>query len=250
MELHVFDDRPLTGASAAELVAQRVNDAIAHRGWANLVLATGTSQFEMLDALTGRDVDWTKVSVFHLDEYVGLGDQHPASFVKYLVERFVEPVRALGAFHPIQGDAPDPQAECERVGAILEKHPVDVACVGIGENGHLAFNDPPADFTTSQRYLVVELDEDCRKQQVGEGWFESLQDVPTHAISMSIRQILDARTIVCTVPDRRKARAVREAVEGRVNPRVPASILQRHDDCHLFLDAEAAGLLADRGGTA
>ena len=183
------------------------------------------------------------MTAFHLDEYVGMAETHPASFRKYLRERFVEKVGELAAFHFLDGEA-DPAGECGRVGAILREHPIDVACVGIGENGHLAFNDPPADFDTTEPYLLVELDDACRAQQLGEGWFATLDDVPTRAISMSVRQILASRCIVCTVPDERKALAVKNTLEGEVTNAVPASILREHADSHLFLDAPAARLLS------
>jgi len=242
MERNVFETKQEMGEAAASLAAERINAAIAEKGAANVILATGASQFEMLAALVEKDVDWSKVTAFHLDEYVGMPETHPASFRKYLRERFHEKVPALKAFHYIHGEG-DPAAECRRVGAILREHPIDVACVGIGENGHLAFNDPPADFETDEPYIVVELDEACRRQQLGEGWFETLEDVPTRAISMSIRQILASRCIVCTVPDRRKAEAVRKTLTGEVTNRAPASILREHADCHLFLDTPAASLL-------
>ena len=169
------------------------------------MLATGASQFEMLASLVEQPgIDWPRVTAFHLDEYIGLPETHPASFRKYLRERFVSRV-PVGQFHYVRGDAPDPLDECRRLGELIGAAPVDVACIGIGENGHLAFNDPPADFAIDDPFLVVDLDAACRLQQVGEGWFASLEDVPTQAISMSIRQILRARRIVCCVPDQRKA---------------------------------------------
>jgi len=243
METRIFPTKGETGAAAAALAAKRLNAAIADRGSANLILATGASQFEVLATLVAADVDWPKVTAFHLDEYVGMAETHPASFRKYLRERFVEKVPALAAFHFLDGET-DPAAECQRVGAILRRHPIDVACVGIGENGHLAFNDPPADFETLEPYLVVELDDPCRAQQLGEGWFATLDDVPTRAISMSVRQIMLSRCIVCTVPDERKAVAVKNTLEGEVSNAVPASILREHPDSHLFLDAPAASLLS------
>jgi len=179
--------------------------------------------------------------MFHLDEYVGIAETHPASFRRYLRERIVERVHPA-AFHFLAGDAADAAAECRRVGALLEQRPVDVAFVGIGENGHLAFNDPPADFTTEEPYLVVELDEPCRRQQLGEGWFASLSDVPRRAISMSVRQILKAREILCIVPDARKAQAVRDCLDGPVSPLHPSSILQTHQRTTLYLDRDSAAL--------
>ncbi|MBN1360153.1 MAG: glucosamine-6-phosphate deaminase [Sedimentisphaerales bacterium] len=231
--------------AAASGAAETMRRAIAERGQANVILATGASQFEMLAHLTAaRDVDFSRVVMFHLDEYIGLAPDHPASFRRYLKERFVDQVRPLKAVHFVNGDAEDPAQECTRLGALILAHPIDVACVGIGENGHLAFNDPPADFETEEPYLVVGLDEQCRRQQLGEGWFETLADVPDRAISMGIRQILKSKRIVVTVPDRRKAEAVRNALEGPITPACPASILRTHNDCHIFLDKPAASLLS------
>ncbi len=203
------------------------------------------SQFEMLENLVREpDLSWGDVTIFHLDEYIGLDDNHPASFCRYLRERFESklPVRPA-AFHYIDGRAPDPRRECARVGELIRMHPIDVACVGIGENGHLAFNDPPADFDADDPYIIVTLDEAYRRQQMGEGWFDSMDDVPSQAISMSIRQIMKSRQIVVICPDTRKAEAVRKTVRGDVTSICPASILQKHPDCKLFLDQNAAELL-------
>ena len=247
MHMIVSNSRAACGRAAAECAAQAIRAAIDANGAAAVILATGASQFDMLDALVrANGIGWAKVTCFHLDEYIGLPAAHPASFRRYLKERFVdrlpEPPRA---FHYVGGEAPDPEAECRRLGDLLREHTIDAAMVGIGENGHLAFNDPPADFRTAEPYLVVDLDEACRRQQLGEGWFETLDDVPRRAISMSVRQIMASRTIVCTVPDRRKAEAVRAAVEGPVTPDVPASILQEHPSATLYLDTESASLLAE-----
>jgi glucosamine-6-phosphate deaminase len=188
-------------------------------------------------------IDWSRVTAFHLDEYVGMSTDHPASFRRYLKERFVDRLPVpIGAFHYIDAEL-DPEAECRRLAELIAPVTIDVAFVGIGENGHLAFNDPPADFRTEEPYLVVELDEACRRQQLGEGWFESLEAVPERAISMSVRQIMKSAAIVCTVPDARKATAVARTLNGPVTPDVPASILQRHPDCHLYLDVHSAGEL-------
>jgi glucosamine-6-phosphate deaminase len=195
----------------------------------------------MLQELVKAKVDWSRVTVFHLDEYIGIPETHPASFRKYLRERFVELVHPA-AFYAIDGEA-DPQKECARLNKIIRKHPIEVAFVGIGENGHLAFNDPPADFDTREPFIVVELDEACRRQQMGEGWFPTLEDVPQKAISMSIRQIMKSSTIICSVPDGRKARAVKNTLEEPVSQLVPASILTTHKDAHLFLDQRSASLL-------
>lgn len=244
MNVQQFASKEAMGAAAAADGAAKIREALAARGEVNIIVATGASQFEMLEALTReRGIDWSQVTVFHLDEYVGLSIEHPASFRKYLKERFEDrlpgPVRA---FHYLNGEE-GAEAECERVGALIAEAPIEVAFVGIGENGHLAFNDPPADFETEKPYLVVSLDEACRQQQFGEGWFPSFEAVPEKAISMSVRQIMKSGSIICTVPDERKAQAVRNAVEGGVTPEVPASILQQHGDCVLYLDEAAARLL-------
>ena len=246
MELHVFETKDEMGRAAADVAAGAIGEAIENAGEAHIVLATGASQFEMLASLVARDVDWSKVTAFHLDEYIGLPASHPAGFRRYLQEHFVDKAPALRKFHAVDGEVPDPAAECERLGDAIRQLQIDVACIGIGENGHLAFNDPPADFDTDEPFIIVELDEDCRKQQVGEGWFASVADVPTHAISMSIREILRAKRIVCTVPDERKAPAMKGAIEGEVTNHLPASILQQHPDCHLFADESAVSLLSER----
>lgn len=231
---------------AAAIGAQLIRDALNRRGEASIVVATGLSQVEMLQHLVEADsVDWSRVTAFHLDEYVGLSADHPASFRKYLKERFVDQLpEDLRAFHFIDAED-DPQAEIRRLNKLIANVTIDIAFIGIGENGHLAFNDPPADFQTTDPYLLVTLDEACRRQQLGEGWFPSLDEVPSQAVSMSIHQILLSNAIVCTVPDRRKAEAVRDALEGPVTPDVPASILQRDAACRLFLDQDAASLLSD-----
>lgn len=246
MNVVVSESAGAMAEKAAACAAEAVRAALAARGEARIIVATGASQFGFLAALTAAPrIDWTRVTGFHLDEYVGLSVGHPASFRNYLRARFVGALPApLRAFHEVDGEAPDLAAECRRLKALLDAGPVDVACVGIGENGHLAFNDPPADFETEEAYLVVALDEACRRQQVGEGWFASLADVPTHALSMSIRQIMKSRQIVCTVPDGRKAEAVRRTVKGPVSAQCPASILQAHKDCTLYVDPASASLLA------
>jgi len=241
MKISVRDTKVEVGKDAALKGASLINEAIHYRGFANIIVATGSSQFEMLDELVKADIDWTKVRAFHLDEYIGMSDSHPASFRKYLKDRFVDRV-ALKAFHYINGEH-DPEGECLRLGALIAQHPVDVAFIGIGENGHLAFNDPPADFETETPYLVVELDEVCRGQQLGEGWFPTLEDVPKTAISMSVRQIMKSKAIICTVTEKRKAKAVKSAVEGGLTPDLPASILAEHESVWTFLDREAASLL-------
>ena len=244
MKVDVSDTKQALGAKAAKDGAERVRAALRERGEANIIVATGASQFEMLSELVKfSDIRWDKVTAFHLDEYVGLPITHPASFRLYLWQRFVSRLPLpLRAFHYVNAEK-DPAGECRRLGEIIRKHPIDVAFIGIGENGHVAFNDPPADFKTEEPYLVVNLDEACRRQQMGEGWFPTLNDVPQQAISMSVRQIMKSTHIVCTVPDERKAKAVKGAVEGAVTPGVPASILQEHSSCDLFLDRASASML-------
>ena len=243
MDVREFATKAELGRAAAVDAAAALGEAIAQRGRAHVIAATGASQFEFLDALTATTaIDWPRVVFFHLDEYVGLPESHPASFRRYLKERIVARVRP-GGFHFIEGDAADPAAEARRVGELIRAHPIDAAFVGIGENGHLAFNDPAADFETEEPYLLVTLDEACRRQQLGEGWFKGLEDVPRRAISMSVRQILKSQRIVCVVPDARKARAVRECLEEDVSPLRPASILRTHPRTTLYLDKASASLL-------
>lgn len=240
MHINVSANAEELGRIAGETAAVLIRKAIAENDTANIILATGTSQFRTLQQLVSEQgIDWSKVVMFHLDEYIGLPITHPASFRKYLQERFISKVPALKVSYLINGEA-DPEEECERLGQLISKHQIDVALVGIGENGHLAFNDPPADFETEQPYLIVELDEPCRRQQLGEGWFKSIEEVPGQAISMSVRQIMRSKHIICSVPDERKAVAVKNTVEQKVSELYPASILQLHADCTLFLDKESS----------
>jgi len=242
MRVKTYIDRRTMSRAAARRAGQALREAIGARGHARIVAATGASQLDFLEALTATpDIDWTRVEMFHLDEYIGLPIDHPASFRKYLLDRLI---RKAGITHYHLLDAErDAASVADQVGRELSRDPIDVAFAGIGENGHLAFNDPPADFLTERPYLIVTLDDACRRQQVGEGWFASVADVPSQAISMSVRQILKAREIICVVPDARKARAVRMCAEGEVSPMAPASILQTHVNTTLYLDRDsAAGL--------
>ena len=244
-EMNIFKatTKQETSEAAAHVASTKLRNALETNGNASFIVATGASQFDFLAALTADEtIDWDNTTMFHLDEYIGIPETHPASFRKYLRERLVNIVQP-GTVHFLDGKADDPQAECNRLNRIISQHRIDVAFVGIGENGHLAFNDPPADFETTDPYILVALDEACRLQQVGEGWFAGLNEVPTQAISMSIRQILKAQTIICTVPDERKAEAVRNCLHGEITPMHPASILQTHSDCTVFLDAGSASLL-------
>jgi len=247
MERIIFKSKSQLGAAAAKRAAELIRNAIQARGNANITLATGASQFEVLEHLVvEKSIDWAKVVMFHLDEYIGIGAGHPASFRKYLKERFVDKVGTLKAVHFVNGDAADPRQECRRLGKTIAENPIDVTLAGIGENGHLAFNDPPADFETQEPYIVVRLDEKCRMQQLGEGWFETLDDVPISAISMSIRQIMKSVALIVSVADRRKAQAIKCALEGPVTPNCPASVLRQHSNCTMLLDEESASLLSDR----
>lgn len=244
MKIIVSENKIRLGEKAGEMAASAIREAIAKKGTANIILATGQSQFETLEKLVSeKGIDWGKVRMFHLDEYIGLEESSKAGFREYLKERFIEKVTPLLEIHLINGEADDPEQECERLGQIIQKHPIDLAFVGIGENGHLAFNDPPADFKTENTYLVVNLDEKCREQQLGEGWFASVDDVPRQAISMSIKQMMKAKKIICACPDSRKAQAVKNCITLPVSNLHPASILQEHPDCTLFLDNASAALL-------
>jgi glucosamine-6-phosphate deaminase len=243
VDIRLFDDPASLGRAAADSAAGLIEDAVASRGRARIIAATGASQFQFLEALTRhRDLPWRQVELFHLDEYLGLPATHRASFRRYLLDRLIEPT-GIVTTHLLDGEL-DPELVCQAAGRAIAEAPIDVAFVGIGENAHLAFNDPPADFDTREPYLVVALDDACRRQQVGEGWFASLAEVPSRAISMSVSQILASRRILAIVPDLRKADAVRRSVEGPVTPHVPASILQVHDATTLFLDRGSASLLS------
>lgn len=247
MRVTICGDKRDVGFQAAQAGALKIRQAIGTKGGAVIVLATGASQFEMLNALVQQDVDWSKVEVFQLDEYVGISEKHPASFQKYLKDRFVDQVKNLKAFHAMDGVAENPDAEAQRLSFLIAERPVDVTFLGIGENGHLAFNDPPANFDAEEPYLVVTLADRCRKQQVGEGWFSCIDDVPVQAISMSIRQILRSRSIICSVPDQRKARAVAMCLYDQISPLSPCSVLRRRSECSLFLDRPSSMLvLGDR----
>ena len=248
MHIIISENVKKLGALAGKKAGDLIRTAIREKGAADIILATGTSQFETLLQLVNEpDIDWSQVTMFHLDEYLGLPETHPASFRRYLRERFVSKV-TLREFHLINGEA-EGRVECERLNALLRNRTIDVALVGIGENGHLAFNDPPADFQTEDPFIIVELDERCRKQQLGEGWFNALQEVPRQAISMSIGQIMKSKHIICSVPDARKAVAVKNSVEEKISNLYPASILQQHPDCYLFLDVASASKLSPEQST-
>ena len=241
MEINIQQTKDELGKAAASKGADLIRKALERKGQANIILATGSSQFEMLSALIEEEIDWSKITAFHLDEYIGISINHPASFRKYLKERFVDKV-SIKEFHFIDGEA-DPSREIGRLNALIEEHQIDVAFIGIGENAHLAFNDPPADFETTVPYIEVELDQDCRQQQFNEGWFSSVEEVPEKAISMSVNHILKSTAIICTVPGERKALAVKRTFENGVVPDVPASALKSHELVFLFLDKDSSSSL-------
>jgi glucosamine-6-phosphate deaminase len=243
MLIKVFDDKATLGRSAAEQAATAIRRAISERGEARIVAATAASQLEFLDALTkSPGIDWSKVEAFHLDEYIGLPITHPGSFRKMLMEQLVGKT-GIKRYHLLAGDASDPAAVVREASKQIASAPIDIAFLGIGENGHIAFNDPPADFNTEEPYIMVNLDEACRQQQVGEAWFADISQVPKQALSMSARQILKAKEILAVVPDKRKAQAIKACFEGEVSPMAPASILRRHPNATLYLDTNSASLL-------
>lgn len=243
MVIQCFDDKQEMARSAAERAATVLRQVIQQNGKARLIAATGAAQFAFLEVLTKLpNIDWPRVEMFHLDEYIDIPESHPASFRRFLKERLIEKT-GIVHHHLLNGEV-DPAQEIRDVGNAVRSVPVDVAFVGVGENGHLAFNDPPADFETEEPYLIVELDEACRRQQLGEGWFATLDDVPRRAISMSIRQILKTKEIICFVPDARKAKAVKTCFEGEIGPLAPASILRTHKQTTVYLDKESAALLS------
>jgi len=243
LTVQIFPDGAALGKAAAQFAADRLQSAVAEQGNANLILATGASQFAFLEAFRKLPVEWSKITVFHLDEYLGLSDQHPASFRRYLRERILDLVKPRQVYY-LQGDAADPLAETVRYEQLLAAHPVDVACIGIGENGHIAFNDPPvADFNDPRLVKIVDLDPACRRQQLGEGWFPTLDDVPKQALSLTIPAIMHCKTISCVVPDERKAEAVYNTLHGPVSTACPASILRSHKDAVLFLERFSASKL-------
>lgn len=241
INLTISKDVKLNGKRAAELIANLINEAIKERGKARIVVSTGSSQFEMFETLIKLDVDWSKVEMFHLDEYVNLPESHIASFRKYLKERFVSKVNLKAAYF-VSGEG-NIEENISYLTKELRKDIIDVGIIGIGENGHIAFNDPPADFETDEAYKVVTLDQKCRAQQVGEGWFKSIEDVPTQAISMTPKEIMKARHIVTVAPHSVKADAIYKTITTPISPMVPATLLKTHPDWHLFIDDASASKL-------
>ncbi len=242
MKLQLEADRRALPAAAARHAASSLRRVINQNGKARIVAATGASQLEFLQELTSlTGIDWLQVELFHLDEYVGIPEDHPASFRRYLRENLIDKT-GIRNYHFLDGTRPVNDVIRE-VGRELTSAPVDIMFAGIGENGHLAFNDPPANFDTTDPYILVNLDEACRRQQVGEGWFARMENVPTTAISMSIRQMMKADELLLVVPDVRKAAAVKAAIEGEITPQVPASIIRTHPTVTLYLDEPAASML-------
>jgi glucosamine-6-phosphate deaminase len=248
VDIAIYSDRATMSHAAANHAADALKNCIRVKGRARIIAATGASQIDFLEVLTAaQDIDWSRVEMFHLDEYVGVSIDHPAGFRRYLLDRLINKV-GIRRYHLLDGET-DPEHVARDAGKALAERTVDVAFVGIGENGHLAFNDPPADFATEQAYLIVTLDDACRRQQVAEGWFASMDDVPAQAISMSIRQILKSTEIIAVVPDARKAEAVKACVEGPMSPMAPASVLQTHPNTTLYLDQDSAALLTGHAKT-
>lgn len=246
MNIVIQKSKSSLGKEAGKMAANILRQTIQQKGSANIILATGSSQFETLNQLIIESgIDWGKVMMFHLDEYINLPIEHKASFRKYLQDRFISRVSPLKSVNFINGET-QPEQECKRLAEIIKKNPIDLALVGIGENGHLAFNDPPADFETNDPYLIANLDHTCRQQQVNEKWFGSIEEVPLRAISMSIKQVMKSKYIICSVPGLRKAQAVKDSLEGPVTNMHPASILQSHSNCYLFLDNDSATLLSNK----
>jgi glucosamine-6-phosphate deaminase len=240
LRIEIFDKTEDMGKASAAYVAGKLNEAILEKGTANLILGTGASQFPFLNVLLKKSIDWGKISLFHLDEYIGLSDQHPASFRRFLRERVADIVHPLNVYY-LNGDAADISSEIMKYEMLLTNHPIDVACIGIGENGHIAFNDPAvADFNDPQYLKVVEMDEACRRQQVGEGWFPAINHVPKEAVTLTIRAIMDCKALSCSVPDERKSEAVYNALTGKISSSCPASVLRMHNEARLFLDKFAA----------
>ncbi len=242
MKIVIKDNPAELGKAAGSAAARIIRKAMQEKGEVNLILATGTSQFETLNQLTIEEIDWSGVILFHLDEYIGLPRSSPAGFGRYLKERFIDKIGPLKGINLINGEK-EPLDECRRLREIISETYIDLALVGIGENGHLGFNDPPADFETEEPFIVVDLDEKCRQQQFGEGWFQSISEVPNKAITMSVKQIMKAGQIICSVPESRKAMAVRDCFNDPVSNLFPASILRTHNNCICFLDKTSSALL-------
>ncbi len=245
LKIAVYSEQKTMAKAASEFVASELNKAIASKGHANLIIGTGASQFSFFNAFLKEHLNWEKINLFHLDEYIGIPEKHPASFRRYLIDRVLDKVIPNHVFF-LNGDAADTGLEMNRYSELLKQYPTDVACIGIGENGHIAFNDPPvADFSDPQWVKIVELDEACKNQQVGEGWFTTADEVPRLALTLTIPAIMQSKVISCVVPDKRKSGAVFHALNGEITTKCPASILREHGQARLFLDKESASLLME-----
>ena len=244
MQIHVHDNADLLGQHAADAAAMALKEIIAEQGYARIALSTGASQFPFISSFVTRDLPWEKIEMFHLDEYIGLPESHPASFRKYLKERFLQHVPQLQRYWLVDGEQ-NPQETVARLNEQISQKPVDLALIGIGENGHIAFNDPPADFENPDPYTIVNLDDACKQQQVNEGWFATLEDVPKQAISMTVQQILRSRRIISCVPHAAKAEAIRSTLDQPIDPKFPSTILKSHANWQLYLDkASSASIFA------
>jgi glucosamine-6-phosphate deaminase len=244
MKINIHEDKKNTSKFAAEKAKDILIETIEKKGKAVFVIATGNSQLDFLDYLVNlEDIDWSKTTLYHLDEYVGINEDHRASFRKYIRNNFISKVGEIKKVNLIDG-MNNPERECQRLNKIIAEDEIDISFVGIGENGHLAFNEPPADFETEDPFIVVELDEMSRKQQVKEGWFDSIKSVPKKAITMTIKEIMSSEHIICTVPEKRKAEAVKNCLGNEIiTPDYPASILKKHKSTYVYLDENSAELL-------
>lgn len=242
LSVEIYENKRELGRAAADLAEKLINNTIRQRGEAVVIFASAGSQIEFIESLITRNLDWKRLVVFHLDEYIGISKEHPASFRRFLHDRILDKV-AIGQYYLIEGDRSDPEHKCKIIDNIFSEHQADIACIGIGENGHIAFNEPPANFNDEVNFKIVELDHISKMQQVKEGWFDSLEDVPVKAITMTIPTILSSKSIICIVPDQRKADAVRNALEKDISPEVPASILRKHPNTTLLLDIPSASFL-------
>ena len=241
MKVQIFENPVELGKNAAIVCAEIINEAIARKGKARIVLSTGASQFDTISALTTMNIDWSKVEMFHLDEYIGLPESHLASFRKYLKERFLSKANVKKAYL-INGEN-DPQKEIAALTTEIRKEPIDLGLIGIGENAHIAFNDPPADFGSEEAFICVTLEENCKKQQVREGWFATTDDVPKQAITMTVHQIMHCRYVLSCVPYPVKAKAIKDTLDNKLTNMIPATMLKKHPDFMLFLDKDSAALI-------
>jgi len=245
LPVSVYETNAHAGQAAAEDAAAFLKETLEARGQANVILATGNSQLSFLERLRAiPGLDWSKVNIFHMDEYLGIDPAHPASFPLFLQRHFLEYLDPpVSAFYPVPGQHPDPEQACREYEALLRAHPVDLCALGIGENGHLAFNDPPyADFNDPVWMKVVQLDEASRRQQVGEGHFPDMDAVPTHALTLTIPALLAARKVLAIVPEARKAQAVQKSLYGPITDACPGSILRQTAHALLYLDRNSAAL--------